>query len=120
MTLNTTADYTPATKAAINDNNNTATNNNTSGNGNNKKKGRNRYSKRKGSGKPNAATSKFEGALKEPKSNRVVIKCGKPAIQVCIILNASVAFANCKDQPIVANSIKFKESITVKLSVTIK
>ena len=53
----------------------------------------------------------FEGLWKEDDFKGVAIECGKPAIQSQNLCLACKTHANTKNQPLVADSIKFREPI---------
>ena len=116
MTETTTpAGNNPANATGGNNNTTTTTNN---GKPTKKKKQwiNKKKNKGKGNGKPTGPP--FEGISKEDAFKGVVIECRKPAIQSRNLCEACWSHSNTKNQPQVANSIKYKKPLDSNHFVT--
>ena len=65
----------------------------------------------KNKGKGKSTGPPFEGLSKEDAFKGVVIKCRKPAIQSRDLPDPCWAYSNTKNQPQVADSIKYKKRL---------
>ena len=116
MTENTTpAGNNPANTTGGKGNTTTKTNN---GKPTTKKKKWINKKKNKGKGNRKPMGPPFEGLSKEDAFKGVVIECGKPAIQSRDLCQACKAHSNTKNQPQVADSIKYKKPLQLDQFIT--
>ena len=117
MTENTTpADNNSANTLGGNDN--TTTTNGTATKRKNRVNNNKKKNKDKNKGKPTGPP--FEGLSKEEVFKGVVIDAGKPAIQARNLCDAVWTHSNNKNQPAVADSVKYKKPLTKRQFVTAK